>query len=110
MNESLAHTAHKRATRSLPAFVLFLLSSPVTACGWPHTHNNTMAASKAVDITFSNLWVHVTDQRTKQRKTLIHGVSGGARSGRLLAIMGGSGAGKSTLVSTASLTRPPTGA
>ena len=42
----------------------------------------------------------VTGTQNKQAKTILHNVSGSAKPGTLMAIMGSSGAGKSTLMNT----------
>ncbi len=62
-----------------------------------------------VDISFQNLTVSVYDKAQGERKTILHNVSGVARSGRLLALMGASGAGKTTLVRPHSLHLQPLG-
>jgi len=61
---------------------------------------NVPAVLRFEDITF-------TVGRKSQQKQILNGVSGAARSGRMLAIMGGSGAGKTSLLDV--LTLKPVG-
>ncbi|KAL6761569.1 P-loop containing nucleoside triphosphate hydrolase protein [Haematococcus lacustris] len=56
------------------------------------------SAHQPVDIAFTQLSVDVLDKKSRTSKRILHGVSGVAEAGRLLAIMGASGAGKSTLL------------
>ena len=49
-----------------------------------------------VFITWEDVWVTAVDRRA----TILHGISGSARPGQVLAIMGPSGCGKTTLLDT----------
>ncbi|XP_049867946.1 dnaJ homolog subfamily C member 10-like [Pectinophora gossypiella] len=58
-----------------------------------------MPTPSSVDVEFSNITLTVSDGiRSKNKKTILKGVSGRFRSGELAAIMGPSGAGKSSLM------------
>ncbi|CUF95774.1 ABC transporter, putative, partial [Bodo saltans] len=67
-----------------------------------HSSLASMTLDATVDFTWENLNydVQVTgDDGLPATKTLLHNVSGTARGGRVLAVMGPSGAGKTTLMS-----------
>lgn len=58
---------------------------------------------KRVDVVFEDLEVQVRASVTsKEKKTILHNVSGRFRAGELIAVMGPSGAGKTTLLNTIS--------
>lgn len=73
--------------------IIIPTGKPQTPKGTP-----TIPVGDSVSISFTDINFTVTDRNTGQQKTILHGASGLASPGRLLAIMGPSGAGKSTLL------------
>ncbi|KAL5857352.1 hypothetical protein ACOSQ3_004810 [Xanthoceras sorbifolium] len=72
-----------------------------TIDGGIRSSSNSNGDDQGVFMTWMDLWVSVSNGR-KGSRTLLEGVTGYARPGQLLAIMGPSGSGKSTLLNALS--------
>ncbi|CUI11977.1 ABC transporter, putative, partial [Bodo saltans] len=85
-----------------PTIEAFTPPPPATQQSYQHSSLASMTLDATVDFTWENLTydVQVTgDDGQPAMRTLLHNVSGTARGGRVLAVMGPSGAGKTTLMS-----------
>lgn len=71
--------------------------SPLTRSLWNKKGNAGAADDMSTRLTWQDLWVSVTNNKG-DNQTLLHGLTGYAEPGSMLAIMGPSGSGKSTLL------------